>query len=104
MRKMHYSQIPVTQDTIPSPRGCSEQRGLEGTQQVKQRASMAAAQGLIVPKTSLSCRFADKHLSTTGDHEENEIMNSDPKNVYWGRSVPWKMRQEKKVYECYVVE
>lgn len=101
---MQYSHMPVTQDTIPFPRGCSELRDLEGTQQVNQRASVAAAQGLIVPKTSFSCRFADKHLSTKGEHEVHEIMNPDSKNVYWGRSAPWNMRQERKVYECYVVE
>ena len=35
--------MPVTQDTIPSPRGCYELRDLEGTQKVNQRASVAAA-------------------------------------------------------------
>ena len=65
--------MPVTQDTIPSPRGCYELRDLEGTQKVNQRASVAAAQGLIVPKTSLSCRFADKHLKKQESSKKTSI-------------------------------
>lgn len=49
--------MPVTQDTIPFPEAVVKLEDLEGTQQVNQRASVAAAQGLIVPKTLLQiCR------------------------------------------------